>query len=140
MNPKKKKDSFSSLFVLVGVIVVLLDFFLQSHFRKINFGLANSGISFGFAQNLNFWVLVLPAIIFLSFIFSLVWKGKGVNVFLIALAFGALGNVLPRLIFGDVWDYIIFKTVGLWVNLSDLLITFSVLSYILSPDGSTNTI
>lgn len=140
MNPKKKKGKYSLFIVVIGLVIVLLDIFLQTYYRFSNFGVANSGVSFGLAQNISFWVLIVPAIIFLGYMTALIRKGMAVNVFLIVLGFGAIGNMLPRLIFGDVWDYIYFNSVGLWVNLSDLLISFSVLSYILSPDGTANTI
>jgi len=138
VNPKKKK--VRSSFLIVSSIIVLVDFVLQSYFRKQGFGTANSGISFGIAQGLNFWLLVLPAMFFLSFVIFEILKGGRISVFLITLGFGAIGNVIPRIIFGDVWDYINYKPLSLWVNLSDFLITISVLSYILSPDGSTDTV
>ena len=74
---------------------------------------------------------------FLVYIGYLFWSKISLNVFFVCLLLGGLGNILPRFVYGSVWDYLHLSFLGLWFNLSDVLILISVLSYILMDDEST---
>jgi len=52
------------------------------------------------------------------------------------LAVGGMGNLVPRLIWSGVWDYIHVPILPFWFNLSDVLIVIGVISYILGVDGN----
>lgn len=54
------------------------------------------------------------------------------------LILGGLGNLVPRLLFGGVWDYIPYYF--FWGNLSDLIISVGVFSYILGVNGNRDTL
>jgi len=119
---------------------MFLDWFLQVYFRGIGYGVANFGISFGLADDMAwFWKVIIPSL-FLIFIFYEFWGKRRLNVYLCCLALGGLGNFLPRIIFGSVWDYVELPALGLWINLSDVLISVSVLSYILIADGDSSSL
>ena len=131
MKPKKKKGKYS-LNILLAVLIVFLDWYFQEFFRKQGVGFFNSGVSFGLGGEWGrVWQFLLPAFFGILLIF---WANKKtrINIYLICLAIGGLGNILPRIVYGSVWDYIRLP-LGLWVNMSDVLITLSVVSYILVP-------
>lgn len=134
---KRKKAVSYSLSLLFGIVIVLIDWFLQSSFREKNLGIANAGVSFGFASGLGeFWKYSLLMFLVILFVFWF-WSKTKLNVYLVSLLIGGLGNMVPRLLYGNVWDYILFKPLGLWFNISDVLILVSVLSYILIADESS---
>ena len=134
---KRKKAASYSLSLLFGFVIVFIDWFFQNYFRLNNVGIANAGVSFGFASGFGeFWKYSLLAFLVLLFVF-LVWSKTKLNVYLVSLLIGGLGNMVPRLLYGNVWDYIFLKPLGLWFNISDVLILVSVLSYILITDESS---
>lgn len=120
-------------------IVFLVDIFLQSYFRRIGFGTMNQGISFGWWPNISLWVIVGVLLLLI------VWaRGESdkreTSLPLLALILGGLGNLIPRLWLGSVWDYIYFPVLGFWFNLADALISFGIISYILEGDGNPSTL
>ncbi len=136
---KKKRIGFKTCLVL-GLVVVLLDWLVQGYFRNLGIGVANLGISFGLGSEIAWFWKVLPAGIFLALLgYEFVFKTRP-SVYLICLGLGGLGNLVPRLVFGNVWDYISLPFWGLWINLSDILISISVLSYILSADETRSSL
>lgn len=54
---------------------------------------------------------------------------------LLALVLGGLGNLLPRLWWGSVWDYLYLPLAGLWFNLCDVLICVGGLAFGLREAG-----
>jgi len=139
VKQKKKKEGFKkSLFLALGIVV--LDWFFQIYFRKLGVGMENFGVSFGLASNLDwFWKVLIPIIFLALMLYELISKKK-LSVYLLCLALGGVGNMLPRFIFGSVWDYIHISFLGLWINMSDVLISISVLSYILITNGDSDCI
>ncbi len=140
MKNKKRRYVLNKLFFFGLVLVVFLDWFLQGLSYLKNFGIENRGISFGIAQEMGSHLqFLLPALVFIIFIFF--WKNSLYNnLFLVVMIMGGIGNLVPRVLFGYVWDYILVFNTGLWVNLSDLLISAGALSYILvGDDRDTNT-
>ncbi len=139
MKQKKKKGNFKTGIILATTIV-FLDWFFQQYFRKIGFGVANFGISFGLAGELDwFWKAIMPSLFLIAILYEY-WSKKKISVYLCCLALGGVGNLIPRVIFGSVWDYVEIPFLSLWINLSDVLISVSVLSYILIADGDSSRI
>jgi lipoprotein signal peptidase len=112
----------------IGIMVVaLLDLFLQTSFRSIGFGVANRGVSFGLAPEMG---LLISFGAWLGF--ALMAKKGKVEYWLILI--GGAGNIISRIIWGSVWDYICWLGLPFCFNLCDGLISFGVLSYILRGD------
>lgn len=97
----------------------------------------NQGISFGLFQNGNPWPLIIIALV-ISTIFS-VWLYKSKSCFeAISLSMvigGALGNVIDRLHFGAVADFLDFF-IGDWhypaFNLADSFITIGIVMLVVN--------
>jgi lipoprotein signal peptidase len=117
-----------TIFVLT---VVLLDLVLQVHFRTVGWGLANGGISWGMGQG---WGWVIALVTFL--IFLLVYNFSRSRPGMILILLGAAGNLLSRLIWGSVWDYVCLPLLPFCFNLCDVLISLGVVSYILGDNGN----
>jgi len=122
------------------LLVFVTDLFLQSYYREIGFGLANFGISFGMMNGIDKLVLlgVFVSLVTWMVIDYLSFKTVKFPVYLIVL--GGLGNLLARMIWGNVWDYLWFPYLPFWFNLSDVLISVGVLSYILGSNGDSSTV
>lgn len=135
MKPKKKREYFS--FGLISLVVVIIDWYCQYYFRGLDRGVPNTGISFGLGRDWGrFWpVVILIALLVLVFYFLMKRKGK-TSMFYLVLFVGGIGNLMPRILYGSVWDYINVPVVGLWINLSDILISTTLVSYILTADES----
>ncbi len=123
---------------MVFILVLFLDIFLQDYFRGVNIGTLNRGVSFGMFPGTG---QILAVVIYLLFVTVFLRKflPTGRSAFLM-LAVGGLGNLIPRLVWGGVWDYIHFPGVSLWFNLSDVLISLGVISYILSSNGDCDSV
>ena len=124
---------------MVLTFILVLDLCFQILFRGQSKGVMNAGISFGLLPGLGSWVGVG---VFLALViwFLVSSKTNKNQLWLLALLFGGLGNLLPRLVLGSVWDYLYFPVLAFWFNLSDVLITGGVISYILGGDGNPNFI
>ena len=94
------------------MVLGLAEFFVQYFFSLAGWGVANKGVSFG--------VLIPGLIWYLMFGLFLVFGYR--SRLLLA---GALGNLLSRLTLGYIWDYIKIPYVGLWFNLSDVMIVLA---------------
>jgi signal peptidase II len=83
----------------------------------------NEGAAFGFFQDMN-WILVVCAVIVvcgaLAYIFAHRPQAK-IVVALALIAGGATGNLIDRILFGGVIDYIDFKVWPVF-NLADIAI------------------
>ncbi len=92
----------------------------------------NQGVSFGLFQSDNPWPLIIVALI-ISAIFAVwLWRSKSwVEAMSLSMVIGgAIGNVIDRLHFGAVADFLDFYVKG-WhypaFNLADSLITVGIL-------------
>ncbi len=116
-----------------GLVILLVDLVLQSVFRLKNIGLANRGVSLGMAQNFEGIIFISVIILFLIGIylyrFRLVGRNDKIAISLIAL--GGMGNIICRVIWGSVWDFVCLPFLPFCFNLSDVLISFGVINYIL---------
>lgn len=110
---RKKKRRGDRFFVGLLLLDQLLKWF------SLNFGVVvfNQGISLGLLPIDWPIALILLAIIFLGIWFK---KTGGVGERLIII--GGLSNLIDRLVFGRVVDYISFSFIDLWVNLGDVYI------------------
>lgn len=117
-----------------SVVVVFFDWFLQNFNRLRGFGIENRGVSFGLVGELSIYLrFLLP--IFVLFVCLWFWKKRLYeNIYLLVMLVGGVGNAVPRAVWGYVWDYIQLPYFDLWINFSDVLISISVLSYILVGD------
>jgi len=122
---KEVGKSFQVLVLLGGVFDLLLQWF----FRHIGVGIVNNGVSFGAFSGVN--------LIFLFVIWTGLWwlwmgrgksRGEGLSIWLMIVGGGV--NIISRLFFGGVWDYLKIPILGLWVNFSDIMITSGVILYI----------
>ncbi|KKT29514.1 MAG: Lipoprotein signal peptidase [Microgenomates group bacterium GW2011_GWC1_44_10] len=118
--------------------MVVLDVFLQSYFRGRGMGMINQGVSFGLLSGFGTTIAVIVYIVFVFAYFR--FKSGRDNLGLLLLIFGGLGNLLPRLIWGGVWDYLCLPIFPFWFNLSDVMISLGVVSYILMGDGNTDIV
>jgi len=131
---KEKRQNLSKVFVFSSLVLVFLDWFLQYSNKITAFGTENRGISFGLVGELGEYLrYIVPA--FFVFVGMWFWRAKGFrSVFWVLLLIGGIGNLIPRMFWGYVWDYIKLPVFNLWINLSDILIFVSTLSYILVGD------
>jgi signal peptidase II len=92
----------------------------------------NEGISFGLFQSGNPWPLIIMAlVIVVMFSFWVLKSDKWVEIIALSMVIGgALGNIIDRLHFGAVADFLDFHVAG-WhypaFNLADSFITIGVL-------------
>jgi len=109
--------------------VFLIDVLLQFVFRSKGVGVENTGISFGVYKSID-W-LFLAFVLVLFFLWMRGDKKIKNSLGLSMVLFGGLGNLIGRFATGGVWDYISLPLVPFLFNLSDTLISFGVISYIL---------
>ena len=100
----------------------------------------NTGISYGLFSgggNLQKWVLIILSLLIIFFLLTLVKIDKKFSSTL-GISFivgGAIGNVLDRIIYGAVVDFISLHARGFsWYifNIADIFIVSGVLIYVLS--------
>lgn len=125
---------------LATVFVAILDFLLQTLFRSKNIGVPNRGVSFGLASELGIIISTVTYAFFVVWYFFIKRTRKNDNFFLFLIFLGGGVNVVCRLIWGSVWDYICFPFLPFCFNLSDVLISFGVLSYILGINGNRSSL
>lgn len=137
---KQKLRLFQNKILPLGVGVFLIDIFFQVHFRSVNYGVPNFGISFGVWEGLGRNLGILIFTIFSGWIVREMMLKRRVKTALVLVALGGLGNAISRIVIGNVWDYIYVPFLPFWFNLSDVLISFGVISYILWSNGDSSTI
>ena len=138
MREKDGKERWRVNWIIIFVLV--LDIVLQTVFRGHNFGMANRGVSFGLASEIGIIVSIMAFGLFaLWYLYELrVMKKR--RLYLLLIALGGLGNVVCRLTWGSVWDYICLPFLPFCFNLSDVLISLGVVSYILGVNGNRSTL
>jgi lipoprotein signal peptidase len=122
-----------------GVIFLGLDLVLQIIFRGARYGVENRGVSFGLAPEVGFVISLLAFSFLIGWYFYEKAKGKRF-LYLSLLALGGVGNIVCRLVWGSVWDYICLPFLSFCFNLSDVLISLGVVSYILGVNGNRSTL
>lgn len=111
---------------LTGVVIV--DILLQIHFRGSGWGVMNRGVSLGMFPRLGQELAVIVYFIFIILYLNHA-KSRKFSFGLTLLALGGLGNLVSRLFWGGVWDYIYLPILPFWFNLSDVMIAGGILAY-----------
>lgn len=120
--------------------MLVLDLVLQTVFRLKNTGVENRGVSFGMAPEMGLIISIVALALFIGWYLYERIKLKKESTFLLVITLGGLGNVICRLIWGSVWDYICIPVLPFCFNLSDVLISLGVVSYILGLNGNRSTL
>lgn len=101
----------------------------------------NYGAAFGILQNKKFFLILITSIILLAMIIFVIFKQFNNNIFIWSMALiisGGIGNLIDRIVYGYVIDYIDFRLINFAVfNLADSYIcigVFLILFYILFVD------
>lgn len=108
--------------------LVLVDWVGQYLGYHFGFGVVNMGVTFGMFQGISFWIILV------FWAYLVIKRDERFE----KLVWGGLGNLVPRVLFGGVWDYIPYYF--FWGNLSDLIITVGVFSYILGTNGDRDSL
>ncbi|MDB5053569.1 MAG: signal peptidase [Bacilli bacterium] len=92
----------------------------------------NHGAAFGLLQGKGSLFLVIPlSLLFIGFVFYLRWKRMITSRVILSgcaiLLGGGIGNVVDRIVFGKVTDFIQFKPSGGILNIADLMINLGIL-------------
>lgn len=108
---------------LTAFIVVLVDQLTKFIFKTYFTASKNSGAAFGLFQGYK-WLFIAVALIVLFFVFR--FRNRFNNLALGCLLGGTLGNLIDRVIYGYVIDFI---DLGFWpsFNVADLFSTLGVL-------------
>ncbi|KEG21265.1 signal peptidase II [Bartonella bacilliformis] len=118
--------------MLLGTEIPLFPFISLYHVR-------NSGIAFSFLSSFSHWGLIALTITIIVFLFWL-WKNteldKSLSRFgIILIIGGATGNLIDRIRFQAVTDYILFYIDGVFsfaiFNLADTFITLGAISILI---------
>ena len=99
-------DQFSKLFIVknlyVGERINILPFFNLVHVR-------NKGITFGLLSgSLQPIVLVILSLVIVAFLINYAHKNKNYRPFLSLIIGGAIGNIIDRIVYGSVVDFLDF--------------------------------
>lgn len=125
---------------ILFIFLAVFDLYWQSYFRGLGKGMDNWGVSFGSWQG---WGMRVSLVVFTLLIFwgiSLRFRKKRVGNWFVMLVLGGGVNLASRLIWGSVWDYLCFPHLPFCFNVSDLLISLGVLSYILRINGNRSSV
>jgi lipoprotein signal peptidase len=123
-----------------GVFILFLDLFLQIVFRLNNFGIANRGLTLGIGSEIGLIISVVSLGLFFSWMIYEFLRFHRNSTYLLLIGLGGLGNVICRVIWGNVWDYVCIPFLPFCFNLSDVLISLGVVSYILGVNGNRSTL
>lgn len=137
---KKLRKFWNKNIVSFGILVLVIDIFLQIYFRMVGFGISNLGVSFGMFKETGSIMAALFWTFLVGFLILERVRRKTLNRSIVLIVLGGLGNIVGRMVGGEVWDYIYLPIFPFWFNLSDVLITLGVVSYILGSNGDSDTI
>lgn len=112
VNAKQSQNVARQFSILL--LLIALDLLTKILARHFGFFETNSGISFGLLPNsFNIWIWIVVCGVFVYQAFK-----TGQSAFLL-IAAGGLGNLIDRLFFGAVTDWI---RIILWFNIADVLV------------------
>ena len=137
---QKSREKAELIFRWAAILLLCADLFLQYFLRGLYIGLENKGVSFGWGQEWGSAVSFLAYILVVFWFIYEKWVVRKNNLFVFLMACGGLGNLLGRIWWGGVWDYICVSWLPFCFNLSDCLISLGVVSYILGGDGYRSTV
>ena len=130
-------------FILLFMVLLILDQLTKYFAKKLTYStpliknffyltfVKNTGIGFGLFQNTNpylIWISII-ALGFIMFYYDKIPKKTFPKVMVLFIAAGILGNLIDRLAFGYVIDFIDFR---IWpvFNIADSLITIGIIGLI----------
>ena len=125
---------------LIWIVILVLDLVLSVVFRATKWGVENRGVSFGMASEVGFIISIVAFCLFVGLLAFEIYKRKKIRPFLLLITLGGLGNIVSRLIWGSVWDYICLPLLPFCFNLCDVLISLGVVSYILGGNGDRSSV
>ncbi|MBR4830352.1 MAG: signal peptidase II [Bacilli bacterium] len=102
----------------------------------------NEGAAFSIMTGLRY-ILIFLSVAFLMFIIYYMYKKKKYNIEFALIIGGLLGNLIDRVIFGYVIDYIgviIFKYYFPIFNIADSLIVIGAIILLFRKDGDKNEV
>jgi signal peptidase II len=122
------KKTLSGSFVRIALLILVLDRISKHIFASMS--IQNTGTLFGMGQNNLLWLAVSVLILvgIYKYRTSLI-KNAWCNNMLALVVGGAAGNILDRILYGGVIDFI---NVGFWpvFNIADAAITLGVIGLI----------
>jgi signal peptidase II len=135
----RKKLFLISLFIILLILDQLTKYFARKlaysmpiikNFFHLTF-VKNTGIGFGLFQNANpylIWISII-ALGFIMYYYDKMPKKTFPKVAVLFIAAGIAGNLIDRLVFGHVIDFIDFR---IWpvFNIADSLITIGIITLI----------
>jgi len=116
-------------------VVFIIDRVLKYYFVQKDYSIVNRGVSFSLLNESDYNAFLSAILILLILCFIVYIKGRKQDLFkkyyfaLVAINIGAVSNLIDRITWGGVVDYI--DLIILKNNLSDLLIFVGVVSIIL---------
>lgn len=120
------------LILSLSFLLSLINVFLSIYLSKIDFCIFNKGIAFG--MRIEYEIFSSLVVLILLIVIGVLLKGNFRYIFLSLFLLG-LSNLLVRILFGGVCDYI--SLLGISFNLADffiLLISFYLGFRILLPE------
>jgi len=107
------------------LLLFFADLFLQIFLRNLDIGRENPGVGLGFFAGIeSLWIFLALFALIYFFRRQILKRNWAILLFVT----GALVNLISRIIFGGVWDYI--NLVGIWINGADIMISAGVIGMI----------
>ncbi|MFH1917385.1 MAG: signal peptidase II [Nanoarchaeota archaeon] len=135
---KRMKPKETLIYSVVFVILVLLDQLVKDFFLKTNayydlgfFALhlvTNTGASFGMLKPYNIVLLVLSVIVLAGIFLYFRRVMPNARPYLLLIAAGTMGNLLNRMAYGFVVDFIDFRFFPVF-NFADMFIFFGIVGF-----------
>lgn len=126
--------------MFAAAVAVIFDVIFQYYFRLKGIGVENYGVSFGVGKGTGTVIsLLVVSILALWIVYEKVKRNRD-HMALNLILIGGLGNLVCRLLWGSVWDYVCFSFMPFCFNLSDVLISIGVVSYILGDNGNRSSV
>lgn len=145
-----KKEKIKIIKIIISIIILVLFDQITKYLvvTKIRHGsvsiiknfldflyVENTGAAFGLLRGQTIFLIIIT-LVFMYYIFSELKKSKNDNLLLIGLVLiisGSIGNLIDRLLFGYVIDFISFTIFNIAMpifNVADIFITFGVCIYL----------
>jgi len=124
-------------YIIILIILIIIDQATKTIFSKKTINLlilqlkptTNTGMSFGLFQGNNI-IFIIISIIFITLLILLRKEFKNTKILLIMILAGAIGNLIDRIIYGHVRDFIDFRIFPIF-NVADSLIFLGVIGIII---------
>ena len=129
--------------IILLCLDLLTKYYFHAHYQTIkvlpflNFKLAlNAGVAFSLFQKNTTFTILLPFFFLIFCIYIFIKEKEGIKNFSLGLIIiGGFSNLIERIIYGNVTDFIDFH-IGNWhyptFNLADVYITLGIILYIFS--------